>query len=101
MMEREMPEKRSVQDWKSHIQPALISKQSEFRLIGYDEVTEEEIWQCLKDKIWKGNPEKQVHEVIQDIFHLPVNTYMNYIQMDALQVKEDDLMSSIEALTKK
>lgn len=94
-------EKKPIQEWKSYIQPALKSKQSEFKLIGYEEVTEDEIWRCLEDKIWKGNPEKRLYEVIQDVFHLPANTYMNYIQIGALHVEEDDLMSSIQALTKK
>jgi len=92
-------EKKTVQEWKTHILPALYSKQSEFKLIGYTEVTKEEIWKCLEEKIWKGNPNKRLHEVVQDIFHLPASTYMNYMTVDALKVEEDDLMASIHALT--
>lgn len=91
-------ENKQVSEWKVDIYPALLSKQKEFKLIGYKEVTVDEIWQCLEAGIWKGNPSKRLHEVIQDVFHLSTNTYMNYITVDALKVEKDDLMSSVEAL---
>jgi len=94
-----MSVEKSVQEWKNVIYPALKSKQSEFKLIGYTEVTIEELWRCLKERVWKGNPEKRLHEVVQDIFHLPATTYMNFITVDAMKVEDDDLMSSIQALT--
>ncbi|MEI3605810.1 post-transcriptional regulator [Pseudogracilibacillus sp. SE30717A] len=93
-------EVKTVMEWKSHVAPALESKQSEFKLIGYPEATLEEIWKCLEEKVWKGNPQKKIHEVVQDIFHLPATTYMSFMTIKALQVEDDDLMASIEALTK-
>lgn len=93
-------EEKTIQEWKSFVIPALLSKQGEFKLIGYSDVTTEEIWQCLKTRVWKGNPPKRLHEVVQDIFHLPTATYMSYITVNALQVDDDDLLSSIQAVTK-
>ncbi|MBO1003416.1 post-transcriptional regulator [Pseudogracilibacillus auburnensis] len=92
-------EVKSIKEWKAVIYPALKSKQSEFKLIGYSDVTVDEIWRCLESKVWKGNPTKRLHEVIQDIFHLPATTYMNFMTVDALHADEADLMSSIQALT--
>src|SRR5699024_11115522 len=92
-------EERPVQEWKTHIIPALYSKQNEFRLIGYQEVTTEEIWKCLTEKVWKGNPKKRLHEITKDIFHLSTSTYMSYMTVNALQVEDDDLMNSIQVLT--
>lgn len=91
-------EKKTVQEWKKELQPALLSKCDEFKLYGYHDITEEELWNCLKEKVWKGNPSKRLYEVTADIFHLPSSTYMNYIRVGALRVDKDDLMSSIQAL---
>lgn len=92
-------EEKTVEQWKREIMPALKSKRSEFKLVGYEDVTEEMIWECLREKVWKGNPKKRLHEVIQDIFHLQATTYMNFVAIEALQVDEDDdLMSSIQAV---
>lgn len=94
-------EKKTVQEWREMIRPALSSKCDEFKLIGYQEVTENELWSCLEEKIWKGNPRKRLYEVTADILHLSSSTYMNYIRVGALQVDKDDLMSSIQAVNKK
>jgi len=88
---------KTVSAWKSLIIPALESKSSEFRLQGYEEATSEDVWKCLTEKVWKGNPEKRLYEVVQDIFHLGSNVYMSYLTLNAYQ--KDDLMDSIAALT--
>jgi len=90
---------KTIKEWKPIVTPALQSKQNEFKLVGYSDVTKEEIWQCLEAKVWKGNPTMRLHEVVQDIFHLPTSTYMSFITVNALQTNEDDLMSSIQAVT--
>ncbi len=91
-------EEKSVQEWKSTVIPALLSKQGEFKLIGYDEVTTKELWECLEARVWKGNPTKRLHEVVQDIFHLPTATYMSFITVNALRSDDDDLLASIQAV---
>lgn len=91
-------EKKTVQEWRSFIQPALSSKRNEFKLIGYENVTEEEIWNCLEAKVWKGNPVKSLYEVTADVFHLSAGTYMSFVRIGALKMEDDDLQSSIQAL---
>lgn len=91
--------RKTVDTWKKELKPALESKAGEFRLMGYSRATEEDIWNCLVKKVWKGNPEKRLHEVVQDILHLSSNIYMSYLTVDAYQ--DDDLMASIAALTGK
>lgn len=91
---------KTIQEWRQIVDPALKSKQGEFKLIGYSEVSIEEIWRCLEEKVWKGNPKKKLHEVVEDIFHLPPATYMSFMTVNALKSDEDDLMSNIQALTK-
>ncbi|WP_042146126.1 post-transcriptional regulator [Paucisalibacillus sp. EB02] len=90
---------KAVEAWKQELKPVLISKAEELQLMGYSKATHEDIWKCLVNKVWKGNPEKMLHEVVQDIFHLSSNIYMSYLTIDAYQ--DDDLMASIAALTGK
>lgn len=88
---------RSVNDWKEAMKPALESKRSEFQLMGYSKASTEEIWSCLVLKVWKGNPEKRLYEVAQDIFHLGSSIYLSYLTVKAYE--DDDLMASIQAVT--
>lgn len=88
---------KTVSEWKPLIIPALESKTTEFRLQGYEEATNADVWRCLTERVWKGNPEKRLYEVVQDIFHLGSSTYMSYLTLNAYQ--EDNLMDSIAALT--
>ena len=39
--------------FKHEVRPALRSKQEEFLLLGYDNVSEEDIWEFLKKKKWR------------------------------------------------
>ncbi|TQS74664.1 hypothetical protein DX933_12070 [Ornithinibacillus gellani] len=93
-----METKRSVSDWKQTLTPALGSKVSEFKMMGYSQATIDDIWDCLVKRVWKGNPEKRIHEAVQDIFHLGSSIYMSYLTMNAFQ-DDNDLMASIAAVT--
>jgi hypothetical protein len=93
-----METRKEVSKWKIEIGPALESKVYEFHQMGYTRATTEDIWKCLTKKVWKGNPDKRIHEVVQDVFHLGSNIYLSYLTVDAYQ--NDDLSASIAALTK-
>ncbi|MFC4558926.1 post-transcriptional regulator [Virgibacillus kekensis] len=88
---------KTVNEWKPVLRHALESKASEFQLLGYNKATPADIWKCLEQKVWKGNPPKRLYEVVQDIFHLSSSLYMSYLTVNAYQ--DDDLMASIAALT--
>lgn len=92
--------KRSVSEWRPIIQPVIDSKVRELVLMGYSQATSKDIWRCLEERVWKGNPTKLLHEVVQDVFHLKGSVYMSYLTLNAYQ-EDDDLMTSIAALTKK
>lgn len=77
----------------------LESKVNEFHLLGYDKATKQSIWTCLEAGIWKENPELYVSRVVGDIFELKPNTYMNHLTFQTYG-DNDDLLKSIEALTK-
>lgn len=90
---------KTVNEWKALVKPALISKSRELMLMGYTQATSDDVWKCLQERVWKGNPTKRLHVVVQDIFHLSATIYMSYLTLSAYQ--DDDLMASIAAVTKK
>lgn len=93
-----MDERLAVSNWRRKVTPFLNSKREELHMLGYPKATNKEIWECLKAKVWKGNPEKRLHEVVQDILHLSASTYISYLTINAFQ-DDTDLMASIKALT--
>lgn len=88
---------KHVREWKSELEMPLECKKSEFRMMGYQQASTDDIWKCLEEKVWKGNPQKRLYEVVQDIFHLASNIYMSYLTVNAYQ--DEDLMASIAAVT--
>jgi hypothetical protein len=69
---------------KEYVQPAILSKVEEFKLLGYNTVSEEEVWNCLRRKIWKRNEEPApLRELVNDILSLSIGVYMSYITVEA------------------
>lgn len=93
-----MSEKKHVDQWKHDVFPALMSKKDELILMGYSEVTTEDIWTCLVNQVWVNNSEKKLYEVVQDVLHLPSHTYMNYLTLNVLQ-SDDMLADTVASLT--
>ncbi|WP_268964132.1 MULTISPECIES: post-transcriptional regulator [Paenibacillus] len=72
--EQELPAKE--------IEAMCLSKAEEFRLLGYEYVTAEDIWDCVSRNYAKeGTP--PLHRVVNDIYSLKVTTYMNYLTISA------------------
>lgn len=94
-------EKKLPTEWKPLILPALKSKVNEFKQIGYNGITIEELWTCLEARVWKDEKTLPIHTVVQDVLHLPPSVYISFITIEALTTKDnkDDLMESIRALT--
>lgn len=92
---------KNVNEWKREVIPVLKSKINEFELVGYARISIDELWDCLQQTVWKDNKEKRLHEVIQDIFHLPATVYIDYKTVIALKSDDskEDMMESIRLLT--
>lgn len=74
-----------MEKYKEKVQPVIQSKVDELHLLGYDRVTENEVWECMIKKVWKKqHEEKKLYEVVNDILTLSANDYMNYLSMQAL-----------------
>jgi hypothetical protein len=65
---------------RKQLMPALISKVDELKLLGYEQATVDEVWNCLKSKKWKKlREEKKLFELVSDILSLTASDYMTYI----------------------
>ncbi|TFB25127.1 hypothetical protein E3U55_00520 [Filobacillus milosensis] len=85
-----------VDVWKPYIKDVLQSKVSELELLGYEGAHEAEVWECLKNKVWKKEQEKPLFQVVQDILHLSGSVYMSYLTVQSQM--HTDLMEQIQAL---
>jgi predicted mannosyl-3-phosphoglycerate phosphatase (HAD superfamily) len=64
------------------IEEICESKAEEFRLLGYEHVTAQEIWECVSEKYAKtGMP--RLHRVVNDIFSLKITQFMNWLTLTA------------------
>ncbi len=60
------------------------SKAEEFRLIGYEHVTAEEIWECVSASYAKkGQP--ALHQIVNDILSLKADRFMNFLLLGAMK----------------
>ncbi|KIL37050.1 hypothetical protein SD71_04070 [Cohnella kolymensis] len=62
------------------IEQLCLSKAEEFRMIGYEQVTGADVWECVSDKYHKkGTP--PLYQVVNDILSLKVTQFMNFITL--------------------
>ncbi len=57
-------------------------KAEEFELLGYDQITGKDIWECVSDGYKKGFP--AIHQLVSDILTLKTTTYMNWMTMNVV-----------------
>lgn len=70
--------------FRTQVEPALVSKISEFCLLGYNSVTVSGLWDFLQRKKWKKVKEEMLlHEVIRDILAVKVSDYMSFATIEA------------------
>ncbi|MBC6974612.1 MULTISPECIES: post-transcriptional regulator [unclassified Bacillus (in: firmicutes)] len=75
-----------VEAYRGQLQVVLESKVEEFQMIGYDRVTTEDIWKCLKSKKWKKvDSDVRLYELVNDVLTLTTNEYMTYLTVEAYQ----------------
>jgi hypothetical protein len=62
------------------IEALCNSKAEEFRMLGYEQVTGREVWECVSSKYEKkGYP--HLHQIVNDILSLKSTQFMNWMTM--------------------
>lgn len=70
----------AVISWDQTIKELCQSKAEEFKLVGYEHVSAEEVWACVSTPYQKtGVP--AVHQLVNDILTLKATKFMNYMMM--------------------
>ncbi|WP_458121475.1 post-transcriptional regulator [Paenibacillus sp. Z6-24] len=63
------------------------SKIEEFGMLGYEQLTSDELWDCLNNKYEKqGMP--RLHELVNDILSMKPNQLMHYLTMSSYKKME-------------
>ncbi|ASS92022.1 MULTISPECIES: post-transcriptional regulator [Aeribacillus] len=78
-------ENYSVDAYRKYLRPFLKSKLEEFRLYGYDKMTEDELWVFLKRKKWKKIEGVRVHRLVEGIMSVKVSDFMNYTTIEFMK----------------
>jgi hypothetical protein len=102
MEDRNKMKKIQMNALREQVMPALVCKKEEFQLLGYEQVTIDEIWDCLFYKKWKKlKEEKKLFEIVNDILTLSVSEYMTYITVQSQQETnwfDDDNLEALQEL---
>ena len=64
---------------KKELSSICQSKAEEFHLLGYENVTAEEGWECAVSPYRQGPP--ALHQLVNDILSLKVTKFMNFLTM--------------------
>jgi hypothetical protein len=89
MTEDQNAESQSISwaQYMNDLMPLCRIKVEEFHLLGYGEVTEDEVLHCVHSAL-KGKG--QLHEVVAGILSLNVGRFMNFMTMSAYKGKLGD-----------
>ena len=71
----------ATDDLESIIEQLCATKVEEFKLYGYEDVTGEQIWQCVSASYGESLP--PLHRLANDILSLKVTAFMNWITVNA------------------
>ncbi|UNK19874.1 post-transcriptional regulator [Paenibacillus sp. N3/727] len=75
-------ESMSEEELASMIDMICSSKAEEFRMIGYEYVTADDVWNCVSSKYKKqGMP--SLHKLVNDVLSLKATSLMNYMTISA------------------
>ncbi len=72
-------QKNQVEELNRQIECLCNSKADEFRMLGYENVSGEDIWECVSANYTDQLP--PMHRLVNDILSLRVNEYMNWMTM--------------------
>ncbi|MGP7816857.1 post-transcriptional regulator [Niallia sp. 01092] len=75
--------------YRKELQPVLKSKLEEFHLLGYETITEDELWFYLTKKKWKKPSDSgRMFILVQDILHVKIGEFMNFTTIEAYKMED-------------
>lgn len=64
-----MDEFNSLEELYARLKPALHTKKEEMRRAGYEYIKSEDIWNYLKESVWKKANNLSLHQMVSDILN--------------------------------
>lgn len=79
-------------DFRAEVNLALVSKLEEFHILGYDSVSQNELWGYLTKKKWR-KPKEDIHiyEIIADILAVKVSDFISFATIESYKSAEFSL----------
>lgn len=75
--------------FREKVHPVLNSKLEEFRILGYERITENELWEYLIKKVWRKPKEGiHIHELVSDIFEVKVSDVVHFRTITDMQTAD-------------
>ncbi len=81
---------QSLEELYTRIFPALRTKKREIRRMGYSFITEEDIWNYLKEEKWKKSENLSLSDMVNDILESEA-PYIAFYLKEKLQNKKRHL----------
>lgn len=84
---------KSVKELYDRVLPALYSKTSELKKLGFKYINEKDVWNFLVNNTWKNKRDLQLHDLISDILYADNNKLNDYVmdKMRSLKTKDDNV----------
>ncbi len=64
-----MNEFQTLEELYNHLKPALHTKREEMRRAGYEYVKSEDVWNYLKETVWKKASNLSLYQMVSDILN--------------------------------
>ncbi len=80
----------SIEELYQRVLPALTSKRRELAYYHYSYITEEDIWDYLKENKWVNRNNLTLYDIIDDIFHTDNEIIDEYVHKKHLNIKESN-----------
>lgn len=79
---------KSLQELYNRVKPALYSKLKEIHSMGFNSITEKDIWNYLVTNNWRNRVNLELHELISDILYADNYKIYEYV-VNILRIEQE------------
>ena len=77
------------EQYRQTLDLAIKSKCNEFAILGYNDVTNDHLWEYLLIKKWKKPMEEaHLHQLMNDVLSVKIGEYMHYKTIEAFKYSQ-------------
>lgn len=89
---------RSVEELYKRVYPALRTKQRELSRSGYTYITEEDIWNFLKQNKWSKSQDLTLSDMVDDILNTEKEEFDNFLKIQLKEKERNIYFNDLEVL---